>query len=66
MKLLFFGFTCACVGMFAGLVSERVPVGFFSALAVWWLLLSIDAIVNTPHVTSHNAVVFHSNCEDEL
>lgn len=66
MKHFYFAATCACIGMFAGMVSSRIPVGFFSALTLWWLLLSMDAIFNPRLPSPPKLPTILGNCEDEL
>lgn len=66
MKFFYFGATCACASMFAGLVSGSVAVGFFSGLTAWWLLISIDTIFN-PHLPPPPKLpTIPGDCESEL
>ncbi len=66
MKLMYFGFTCLCSGMLAGNITHEPSMGFFASLSLWWLLLSLDSIVNKPAPDAKPLAAIGGNCEDEL
>lgn len=66
MKQAYFVATCASAGAFSGVLSERFLVGWFSGFALYWLLLSADAIVNGAPREPRRGGVIPADCETEL
>lgn len=64
MKLMYFGGTCLASSFAAGLISGQSLTGFCVGFALWWLLMSLDAIANPAAPTEQpRGGVVHGDCD---
>lgn len=63
MKHWLFLATCFCCGVFSALIAERAVVGICSAGALWFLLLSVDAIANPATPEERRSDISHGDVE---
>jgi hypothetical protein len=66
MKHVKFIAACVSIGSFAGVVSGRAEIGGFAALGLYTLLLSLDAIWNSPDREEQRRPSVPADCAGEL
>jgi len=66
MKYISFGLTSICVGCIAGIISGDSWIGTFGSLGPWFLLISLDQIVNGSEHESRRAPLVPAIVADDL